>query len=260
MKIAVCFKAVQESENLEKNPAGTVSAGNAEKAIGQYDLNALEAAAQLKEAVPGTEVVAVTVCRDETECNSKLKKSVLSKGPDALYSICDPALPDGDSYCTAKTLAALIEKIGEIDLVLCGEGSGDMYSRITGNILGGLLNWNTLNGVNAISVENDKLKVIREIEYASEEYIVSLPAVLSVTGEINRPRISSFKEIMAAGKKPWETMDSSDVLYCEAGSVETISTLAPEQAERKKLIFKGADEETVDNFCAQLKKILREVR
>lgn len=64
-----------------------------------------------------------------------------------MYGVCDDYLEAIDCFATASILASAIKKIGAVDLVLCGEGSGDFYSQQVGPILGHLLGYANLNAI-----------------------------------------------------------------------------------------------------------------
>jgi electron transfer flavoprotein beta subunit len=135
LKIVACFKAVPDEKDLVVNSDNTISFDRAEWKVGQYDLNAVEAGVQLAEELGNSEIVVLTVGGTRIN-NSKLKKAILSRGANQMYGVCEETLESIDSYATAQILAAAIRKIGDVDLVLCGEGSGDLYSQQVGAILG----------------------------------------------------------------------------------------------------------------------------
>lgn len=254
MKILVCYKLVPEEQDIVVKSNKTLDFTGAEWKIGQYDLNAVEAGMKLAEATGG-EVVALT-CGGEVVDNSKLKKAILSRGPAQVYGIKDDALAEADSYTTAAVLKAGIEKAGGADVVLCGEGSGDIYAQQVGPVLGALLGWPAVNAVSKITAESGKLVVERSLESGVEVLEVELPAVISVTTDINVPRIPGMKDILAAGKKP-STVWSLEDVGAAAGSVtETVSVLAPEQADRMRIILEGASEENIDTLYNYLRKVL----
>ena len=98
------------------------------------------------------------------------------------------------------------------DLVLCGEGSADLYAQQVGVQLGQLLNVPTINSVSKIvSVADGKVTVERTLEDEVETLEMPLPAVISVTSDINEPRIPSMKQILGAGKKPSTIWTVGDV-------------------------------------------------
>jgi len=200
MNIIVCYKLIPDSEDLVKNPDGSISLEQAEWVISDYDLLAVEAGLQLVEK-HGGKLTALSVGTDKLQ-NSKAKKDILSRGPDELYLVTDPTLGYGDTHQTAQVLTSAIQKIGEFDLVLFGEGSGDLYFQQVGLQVGELLGKPTLNAVSKVDVENDALTVERSLENVIDVLSVPMPAALSVTTDINVPRLPSMREILKAGKKP----------------------------------------------------------
>lgn len=91
MKIAVAFKVVPDDQDIQVASDGTLDFSKAKGTVSTYDLNALEAAAQLAAANPGSTVTAVTVGAASID-DSKLKKNVLARGVDDLVMVADDAL------------------------------------------------------------------------------------------------------------------------------------------------------------------------
>jgi electron transfer flavoprotein beta subunit len=60
-------------------------------------------------------------------------------------------------------------------------------------------------------VEAGQVSAERETESGEATLQAPLPALVSVTEKINEPRYPSFKGIMAAKKKPVETVDLDDL-------------------------------------------------
>lgn len=104
--------------------------------ISPYDLNAIEAAMKLASAVEGSTVEVLSAAGEVLD-NTKMRKAVLSRGPSKLYGV--KVSECGDLYSTASLLARAVERIGCADLVICGEGSGDMYTQELGCMLGAFL-------------------------------------------------------------------------------------------------------------------------
>jgi fatty-acyl-CoA synthase/long-chain acyl-CoA synthetase len=158
MNTLVCYKVVYEEQDITVKPDSTLSFDRAEMKLSLYDLNAVEEAVRIAEATGGS-VKALSAGDDKLE-NSKLKKGVLSRGPQELFLVKDPALKDLDTNQTAKILAAGASKIG-FDLILCGEGSADDYSQQTGVQLGEMLGVPVINAVSKITIQNGSLLVER---------------------------------------------------------------------------------------------------
>jgi electron transfer flavoprotein beta subunit len=248
LKIIVCYKLVPNEQDIIIKSDRTLDFSKAEWKIGEYDFNAIEAGMQISESV-NAEVSAISIGQQISINNSKLKKAALSRGPNNLYLIADDALAEADCYSTAAVLASMVRKIGDVDLVLCGEGSGDIYAQQVGTVLGQMLGFATLNAIsNLITIGEDRLCVERSLENEIEVLEVDLPAVLSVTADINRARIPSLKDIMAAGKKPVTMWTLEDVCTVEKRKTAILSTLAPEETDRKNIIIEDDSPENIDKF------------
>ena len=115
MKIVVSFKVVSDDQDIQVSGDGSLDFSKAHKIVSAYDLNAMEAAAQLAAANEGASVVGVTV-GDAKIDDSKLKKNVLARGVDELFMTADDACADMDAHATAAALADLLGKVGEYDL------------------------------------------------------------------------------------------------------------------------------------------------
>lgn len=254
MNVIACYKLTPDAEDIEVRPDRSISLGKAEWNIGEYDLMAIEAAMQIAEATGG-KVSALSIGPSQLG-GSKAKKDVLSRGPDNLYLVVDDALRDADTNLTARVLAAALKKMGPFDLVLCGEGSSDLYAQQVGLQLGEVLGLPTTNAVGKIEVADGKLVIERRLEEEIEVLEVPLPAVLSVTTDINEPRLPTMKEILKAGKKPvteWKLQD----IAVEGGAVgrtEILSTLGPEQVDRKKVLLEGEPSEMVQTLIGYLSR------
>lgn len=140
---------------------------------------------------------------------------------------------NADTFEIASAIAAAVEKLGDVDLLIFGEGSADMYAQQTGVAAGAILGWPNVNAVSHLELEADgSLLVRRDTESCSETIRVKLPAVVSVTSDINRPRIPSMKDILAAGKKPVEVLDAAQLGLSSQAAAELVSIRAQEQKAR----------------------------
>ena len=126
MNIVVCCKVVPDDQDIQVAADGTLDYSKAKPIVSAYDLNAIEAAAQLAD---GGRVVAVTAGPADID-DSKLKKNILARGVDELYMTADDAVRAAlDAHAAAAALADLVAKAGEYDLILCGDGSADDYAQ-----------------------------------------------------------------------------------------------------------------------------------
>lgn len=254
MNIIVCYKLIPDSEDIETKSDGSISLEKAEWIISDYDLLAIEAGLQLVEKFGG-KLTALSVGTEKL-LNSKAKKDILSRGPDELYMVTDQILDQGDTNLTANILAAAIQKIGEFDLVLFGEGSGDLYFQQVGMQVGELLNTITFNAISKIDLEENKLTVERSLENNIDVLSLPLPAALSVTTDINVPRLPTMKEILKAGKKPVTEWGLQDLALSKevAPRVEILAVRAPKAADRKQIQIEGKPEEAAQVLIGHLSK------
>ena len=254
MKIVACYKLVPEEQDLTVNTDQTLDFSHASWKVGDYDLTAIEMAMRIGEYVDGSEVVLLTY-GDDIVCDQKLKKGVYARGPQMGYAVKDDQAGQTDPFHTAGVLAAAIRKIGDVDLVVCGEGSGDVYSQQVGPILGAMLSLPVVNAVKEAMVEVEKLTVKRDLEESVEVAELPLPAVISSTSEACKPRIAGMKDILAAGKKEQVVWTMGDLDDEPASSAKTvISTLAPLKKERKREVFEGVD--SMGEFVEALRKAM----
>ncbi|MGI2859638.1 MULTISPECIES: putative electron transfer flavoprotein FixA [Shewanella] len=256
MKIIACYKLVPEEQDIKVIPNLPVDTSNVNKKIGQFDLCAVEAAVQIKATQSDCSITALSIGADALAA-PKACKDILSRGPDALTLVCDPKLEQALPHQTARVLAAAAKQEG-FELILCGDGSGDLYAQQVGLLLGELLQVPCINGVSKIlEVANGMVRVERELDDEVEELELSLPAVLAVSADINEPQIPSMKAILAAGKKPVNKLAYAELALEEIPQlVELVSITAPEQKARKQIIIEGDDEGQVVEFVGHIGNVL----
>jgi electron transfer flavoprotein beta subunit len=90
----------------------------------------------------------------------------------------------------------------------------------------------------SLTVDGGTVRIEREGDASTEVVESSLPALVSVTDQINDPRYPSFKGIMAAKKKPVQTWSLADLgvdpaavgLSAAWSAVDTVTARPPRQA------------------------------
>lgn len=245
MRFIACYKLVPEEQDIVITADRTLATDKAEEKISPFDLNAIEAAVQL--AGESHEVVALSVGGKALD-NAKLRKDALSRGPNALYLVRDDRLASSLPYDTARAIAAASQKIA-FDLLICGEGSGDMYAQQTGLLVGAMLQLPAVNGVSKIELKEGFVTVERTLENEIEVLDVPLPAVLCVSSDINLPRIPSMKAILGAGKKSVTQWSAGDIDWApDSARTELAGVYAPQQTERKHIIIEGDGQEEVSRL------------
>lgn len=248
MNIVVCCKFVPSMDDLVVNDDRTVSLANAEWKINEADLNAVQVAVNLVKTVDG-QVTALTVGDSHAE-STKLRKDLLSRGPDKMMILSNEAFAKASPIEISEVLCTAIKEI-DADLVICGEGSDDYYNQQTGIQLGTHLGWSNVHSVDSIAVEDGVLVVERMLEKSAEVLEIELPAVLSVTKTVAKAQRPNMRDVLAAGKKPVEI---KQIDTAPNVGLKTLSVLALENKERKQvLIDEGSSEEKAEKFVSYLK-------
>lgn len=238
-RIIVCLKQALDVSQLKVDPTTrqliTVSAP---KKISDFDKNALEEALRVREKIGEAEVYTITVSSEDAKATLR---EALAIGADKAYLVNDRSFQDIDTIGTAYILAEATKKIGEFDLVLCGEASLDSFSGLVGPRLAELLNLPLITSVRKLTVEGDTVVAERTLEDAYETVKAKMPALITVTREINQPRIPSLMMIMKASKKEIVTWTAADLNIQQekiGAKIEVVEVLAP-KTERKKIMITG---------------------
>ena len=197
MHIVVCIKQVPSSIAVKTDAATqTLTCTGSDYLINPFDENALEAALALKDS----DKAKVTVLTIGGAQSADVLREALGRGADAAQLISDAAFEGSDAWATGKILAAAIQKLGDVNLVICGKQTFDGDTAQVGPSLAEFLGWPCVAFVRKIALEAGALKVERMYEEGFEKIALPLPAVLTVGKEINTPRMASLKGRMAAKK------------------------------------------------------------
>lgn len=251
MKILVGCKVVPEEQDIAVN-GETLELSKANPKISQFDLNALQAAVDIKEQNADANIKVLSIGGKSLE-NTKVRKDILSRGADELVVISSDKFENLLPCDTAEMFKQTASNLG-FDLIICGDGSGDLFAGQTGLRVGALLDIPAINCVNKIvSVDATKIVVQRELENEIEELEIALPALICVSTDINTPAIPGMKAILAAAKKPVNVMDSNFDL---SSVVELKEVKAPKKKDRLKVIVEGDGDDKVAEFAANFKKAL----
>ncbi len=257
-KIIVCVKAVpdpKEACNIKINPGTkTLMRCDVPMVLNPLDKNAIEASLQLKQELNAHTVV---LSMGPPEAGN-IVKECLALGADEGYLLSDQAFGGADAYATAFTLAGGIRKIGLPDVIFCGMANSDGATEWVGPELSIFLDMPVVTMVREI-VECDgqwwKLKASLENGYRL--VLVKLPAVLTVTREINRPKTLSFSGIIKARKKQISEWGIGELgLAPESvglkGSPTIVSDLGIRESKREVEIISGTREEKVNKLVQKL--------
>ena len=248
MNIIVCAKQVVDISEMKIDASTNKPIlSGLDKKVNEIDKNAVEEAIKIKDK-HGGKITVVTV--GEADAKERMKE-MLAMGADEGIIITPK---DNVDYASLTSiLAKAIEKIGEYDIVLCGEASTDMFSGQVGPRLAGILNIPQITYVQKIETESDKLIAERNIGDTIISMESTYPVLLTVTKEINEPRLPSLMQILAAANKPIQewTLDSLDVSV--DSKIESID-LQGISMERKNIIYKDDSDESIQKLVDNLAK------
>lgn len=208
MKIAVCVKQVPDTWAEKKLREGDsrLDRESADGVMNELDEYAVEEALQLVEA-QGGEVVVISMGPDRA---SETVRKALSMGADAGIHVVDDTLAGSDAIATSAVIAKAIEGRG-FDLVLFGSESTDARMSVVPAMVAERLGWAQLTFAQKVAISGSDVTVERVTENGYATVTAALPAVVSVVEKINEPRYPSFKGIMAAKKKPVDSLTVADL-------------------------------------------------
>jgi len=191
MRIVVPIKQVPETNAVKMDPeTGTMIREGVDAIVNPLDLYAIEAALRLREA-HGGEVIAISMGPPRAE--TALREAI-SMGCDGGVLACGREFAGSDTWATSYALAAVVRKLGEVDMVLCGERATDGDTGQVGPGIAAFLDWPIVSYVSEFSaVAGSTARVHRLVEAGHEVLEVDLPAVMTVIKEIGDPRLPTLR-------------------------------------------------------------------
>jgi electron transfer flavoprotein beta subunit len=248
MNIVVCAKQVVDiSEMKIDSNTNTPILTGLDKKVNEIDKNAMEEAIKIKDA-NGGKIFVVMV--GEPDSKERMKE-LLAMGADEGVLINQPE--NMDYAQLTSLLAGAMKKIDSFDLILCGEASTDMFSGQVGPRLAGILNIPQITYAQKIDAAADKIIAERNLGDTVVSMESSYPVVVTVTKEINEPRLPSLMQILASANKPIQEWNSNDLdITLESKVVDT--GLQGIAMDRKKEIFEDDSDVSIQKLVDNLLK------
>jgi len=213
MNIIVCIKQIPDPEippakfKLDIESKRIIPPEGIPPVINPYDEQAVELALRLKDKYGGK----ITVLTVGSDAASNIVKHALSMGADQGIVLNDKAFEDSDIFSTAYILSQAIRKIGNYDLVLCGRQAADWDEGLVGSIIAENLGLPLVTLAEAIDVPDGELSVKRVTLDGYQVIAVPIPAVVTVSNEVGRPRLPSGWGIISASQKQIPVWSASDL-------------------------------------------------
>ncbi len=242
MKIVVLVKEVPDTYgdrvlNLETGLADRAAGDRVLDEIGE---RALEVALSYADAHPGTEVAVVSMA---SEAAAATVRKGLAMGAGSALQVVDEALAGADLGLTAEVLAAAVKRVG-FDLVIAGNQSTDGSGGVVAAMVAELLGVPHATALSTVEIGDDAVTGTRTSDAANMQVSAPLPAVISITEALPDARFPNFKGIMAAKKKPFETVTVADLgVDADPGarpwSIMTAIAAKPARAAGTKIVDEG---------------------
>jgi len=207
VKIAVCVKQVPDTwaEKRLRADDSTLDREAADGVMNELDEYAVEEALRLVES-NGGEVVVVSMGPERA---AETVRKALSMGADAGVHLVDDALHGSDALATSYALAEVLSG-RDFDLIIFGSESTDARMSVVPAMVAERMDLPQVTFAQKVEIDGSSVRIERQTEYGFDSVEAALPAVVSVVEKINEPRYPSFKGIMAAKKKPVETLTVAD--------------------------------------------------
>ena len=259
MRILVCVKQVPGSNNVEVDPVtGVLKRSGIPSKINPYDLYGIETALSLAERFGGT-VESLTMgppqakaVIQETVCMGARKGTVLT----------DRKFAGADVLATAYTISQGIRKCGEYDLIICGKQTTDGDTAQVGAEVAEYLGLPNVSNVLSIDDFRDNtLYLTISLDEKVVSLSVPLPCLISVDGDINTPRLPSYRirKTLTDDTVSFLTFadfgDQNPDHYGLSGSATQVERIfPPEKVSQKQTIGGDADTQAQALFDLLLNK------
>jgi electron transfer flavoprotein beta subunit len=201
LTIAVLIKQVPDMNAMRIDRSNGSLVPSAQLVMSSYDEYAVEAALRLKESFDG-EVIAVAA--GPASARDVITRA-LAMGADRGIHLELADVNAADTLGIASILSDALRPL-ECSLVMAGQTSDDYEAGQVGAQVAELLQMPVISNVVEIRIDEDGLRVRRDMEDGYQTVRSTLPAVLLSSTGLDQPRLPSLKGIMAAKKKPVETL------------------------------------------------------
>lgn len=243
MKVLVAVKRVIDYNVKVRVKADNsdVDLANVKMAMNPFCEIAVEEAVRLKEKGVATEIIVVSI---GPKVAQEQIRTALALGADRGILIeTDDKL---ESLSVAKALKAIVDK-EQPQLVILGKQSIDNDNNQTGQMLAALTGYAQGTFASEVTVDGDKVNVIREIDGGLRTVGLKLPAIVTTDLRLNEPRYASLPNIMKAKRKPLEVVTPADLGI----EIKTTQTLL--KVEAPAVRSAGIKVASVDELVEKLK-------
>jgi len=257
MKILVCVKQVPGSNNVEVDPVtGVLKRSGIPSKINPYDLYAIETALTLAERYGGT---VQTLTMGPPQAKAVIQETVCM-GAQRGTVLTDRKFAGADVLATAYTLSQGIRKCGQFDLILCGKQTTDGDTAQVGAEVAEYLGIPNISNVLSVEdIRDGKLYATTNLDDKIVSLSVAMPCLISVDGDINTPRLPSYKikktltEDAVAFLTFADFEDQNPDHYGLTGSATQVERIFPPEKVSQKQVLEGDADSQVQALLNLLK-------
>lgn len=186
MKIIVCVKQVPNTNEVRiDNNTGTLIRTGVESIINPDDMNALEAALEIKDNLEDVNVTVISM--GPPQAKAALRET-MAMGVDETILLSDRKFGGSDTWATATVLAAAIDKIGDYDIIFCGRQAIDGDTAQVGPEIAEFLDIPQITYAEGVTIKGNKVYAKRKIEEGYFEMVSPMPILITAIKELNKPR------------------------------------------------------------------------
>ena len=252
MDILVCIKQVPGSSNVEVDPiTGVLKRDGVASKMNPYDLYGIELALSLTEKHGGS---VKTVTMGPPQAKSVIVES-LCMGAECGAVFSDRKFAGADVLATAYTLSQGIRRMGEFDLIICGKQTTDGDTAQVGAEVAEYLGIpNVSNVLSVEEIKDGKVFLFASLDDKIVKQSVTMPCLLSVDGDINSPRLPSYKikqtvkdeQVKFFSFADFEDQDEKH--YGLAGSATQVERIFPPEKNKEKHEITGTSDEKANGI------------
>jgi electron transfer flavoprotein beta subunit len=259
MHFIVCIKQVPEGTEVEiDEEKGILKREGVDSKLNVYDAYALEAAVALKETYGGT----VTVLSMGPLQAQDVIKEAYTLGADDGYLLSDRKFAGADTLATSYALSEAIRRLPPADVIFCGMQTTDGDTAQVGPGIAELLELPHASYVSKISgMEDGCIFVEADMGDGIEELRIGLPCLLTVTKDLNQPRLPSYKLKKATQNRKVNVWDSKALEGADPshfgldGSPTQVERIFPPPKAHSKELWQGSPDALGQKFYAKLKEL-----
>ena len=252
MNILVCVKQVPGSSNVEVDPVtGVLKRDGVASKMNPYDLYGIELALDLVEEHGGT---VETITMGPPQAKSVILESICM-GAVRGTVLSDRKFAGADVLATAYTLSQGVRAAGDFDLIICGKQTTDGDTAQVGAELAEYLGVpHAANVLSVDAVEDGVVFVTTSLDDKVVKESIKLPCLLCVDGDINSPRLPSYKVKKTVGDELVRFLsfadfaDQNEKHYGLAGSATQVERIFPPEKNTEKRSITGSAAEQAEGI------------